>query len=172
MIPAPKSLRLIAAACFLAGTTQAASADQLPIPAGEIILTVSGNIENTNAGDTAQFDREMLDALGLVDITTATPWYDGVVTFSGVPVANLLELVAAEGETITALALNDYEVKIPVSDAWDTGVILATRLNGEEMTVRNKGPIFVIYPYDSDDDLKSQTYYARSAWQVNRLIIR
>lgn len=172
MVPAPKSLRLIAAACFLAGTTQAASADQLPIPAGEIVLTVSGNIENTNAGDTAQFDREMLDALGVVDIATATPWYDDVVTFSGVPLADVLELVAVQGEMITAIALNDYEVEIPVSDAWETGVILATRLNGEVMTVRDKGPIFIIYPYDSDDDFQNQTYYGRSAWQVNRLVIR
>jgi hypothetical protein len=51
-------------------------------------------------------------------------------------------------------------------------VILAIKRNGEYMSVRDKGPLFVIYPYDSSPDLKSQTYYARSAWQVAKIDVR
>jgi hypothetical protein len=40
------------------------------------------------------------------------------------------------------------------------------------MPVRDKGPLFVIYPYDSRPELKSQLYYGRSAWQVSKLVIR
>ncbi|MFN4129142.1 MAG: molybdopterin-dependent oxidoreductase [Paracoccaceae bacterium] len=157
------------AVCLMAGT---GGADEIPSPTGEIILTVSGGIANTNSGDTAQFDRQMLEAMGLVDVITATPWHDGRVTFSGVPLGEVLKTVGAEGETITAIALNDYEVEIPLSDAEDTGVILALKLGGEDLSVRDKGPIFVVYPYDSSVILNSQTYFARSAWQVSRLVIR
>lgn len=157
------------AVCLMAGT---GGADEIPSPTGDIILTVSGGIAHTNSGDTAQFDREMLEAMGLVDVVTATPWHDGRVTFSGVPLGEVLQTVGAEGETITAIALNDYEVEIPLSDAEDTGVILALKLGGEDLSVRDKGPIFVVYPYDSSDTLNSQTYFARSAWQVSRLVIR
>lgn len=171
-MPAPRLLSLIASTVLLAGTCATASAKDLPTPTGEVILTVSGHIENTNVGDTAQFDRQMLENLGLVDVTTSSPWYDDKVTFTGVPVKALLREVEAEGDTITAGALNDYQSDLPLSDAWETGVILALKLNGRDMTVRDKGPIFIIYPYDEAEKYRTQTYYSRSAWQVTQLIIR
>jgi hypothetical protein len=39
------------------------------------------------------------------------------------------------------------------------------------MPVRDKGPLFIVYPYDSDTRLQSQTYYSRSAWQVCKLLV-
>jgi len=50
-------------------------------------------------------------------------------------------------------------------------VILAMKRDGNYMPVRDKGPLFIIYPYDSDPQLQSQTYYTRSAWQVAKLIV-
>jgi len=152
--------------------TGVATATELPQPTGQIILTISGDIERRNAGEAAVFDRMMLESLGYVDVVTTTPWHDGKTTFSGVPLLQLLEYVGASGETIVAVALNDYEVEIPVSDAIETGVIAATKMNGNDMSVKEKGPIFIIYPYDSSDALQSQTYYTRSAWQVAELMIR
>lgn len=164
-------IQSVMAATLTIGFAFGAYADDIPLPEGDIILTISGKIANTNVGTTAQFDRAMLEGLGLSEIQTRTPWYDGEMVFSGVPMKDLLEFVGAEGDSITAVALNDYEVDIPVSDTIDTGVILASRLNGEEMTVRNKGPLFVIYPYGDMSELNNQTYYSRSAWQVTRLEI-
>jgi len=149
-----------------------ATAQSLPAPQGDVILTVSGRIAVTNIGNTAQFDRDMLEKLGQAEITTVTPWFDGESTFTGTPLSTLLQAVGAEGETIKAIALNDYETDVPLTDAWDSDVILATKLNGEIMTVRDKGPIFIIYPYSSSVRFQTQTYYARSAWQVMKLVIR
>lgn len=169
-MPLSNYLSIMVAALTM-GHVNGVLADEISKPKGEIILTISGRIENTNSEGIAQLDRAMLEGLGLVDIKTATPWFDSEMVFSGVPFSRLLEFVGAEGETITAVALNDYEVDIPISDTVETGVILASRLNGEEMTVRNKGPLFVIYPYDDMRELDNQTYYSRSAWQVTRLNI-
>jgi hypothetical protein len=36
------------------------------------------------------------------------------------------------------------------------------------MSVRDKGPLWVIYPYDSDD-YRSEVIYSRSIWQLDRL---
>ena len=44
-------------------------------------------------------------------------------------------------------------------------MILALKRDGEYMTVR-AGPIFIVYPFDSNPDLKVQKYYSRSVWQV------
>jgi hypothetical protein len=51
-------------------------------------------------------------------------------------------------------------------------VILALKRNGEYMPVRDKGPLFVIYPFDSKPELKTQTYYGRSVWQVAKIVVK
>lgn len=160
--------------CLLAGLaafTGTASAEPLAKPTGKTILTISGRIDNTNAAGTAQFDREMLEALGMETVKTATPWYDGPVVFEGVRLDKLMKLVGASGKTIKAVALNDYTNTIPIEDFSKFGVLLALKRDGTYMTVRDKGPLFIIYPYDSDPQLQSQTYYARSAWQLAKLIV-
>jgi hypothetical protein len=39
------------------------------------------------------------------------------------------------------------------------------------MPVRDKGPLFIVYPYDTDSDLRHRRFYSRSAWQVGRLVV-
>ena len=150
----------------------AAYADSIPAPTGKPILTISGDISEKNAGDTAQFDRAMLEKLGLVTIETTTPWYQGPMKFEGVPMDKLMADVGAKGQHVVAYALNDYTTEIPMEDFTKHHAILALKRNGEYMPVRDKGPLFVVYPYDSDPELKSQTYYSRSAWQVARLVVK
>ena len=157
-------------ALLLACTTNQAAA--LDAPTQTPILEISGSITQTNQGDTAVFDRAMLEAIGQATIVTRTPWIDGVSTYEGVPLQALMEAVGASGDTVTAIALNDYVTTIPLSDFAEHGAILALRFNGEYMSVRDKGPLFIIYPFDSDPDLRTQTYFGRSAWQVKQLIVR
>ncbi len=162
------SLAILLASLFFGNVSLA---EDLPAPTGDVILTITGNIANTNDGDAAKFDRAMLEGLGMVEISTSSPWYDGVKTFEGVPARTLMDLVGAEGTTINAVALNDYETEIPLADTQETDMIFALKIDGQEMEVRDKGPIFVIYPYDSSPEFQSQTYYSRSAWQVTRLTV-
>jgi hypothetical protein len=149
---------------------QAAAASLSPIT-GRPILTVSGRIKIFNAGETAVFDRPLLESLGMTGFVTTTPWYDGPVRFDGVPMARLMEAVGATGETLIATALNDYETRIPVSDLAEFGVLLALKRNNEYMPVRDKGPLFIVYPFDSNRALKNQKYYSRSAWQLARIVV-
>lgn len=149
-----------------------ARAGTLPAPQGNVILTISGKIANTNAeGQTAAFDRAALEAMGLSSFTTRTPWYPNPVTFEGVPAARVMEAVGAAGTTATAVALNDYSTEIPLSDFTRYNVLFALKRDGSYMPVRDKGPIFIVYPYDTDPILHSRAYYGRSAWQVSRITI-
>ncbi len=141
----------------------------LPPPSGKVILTVSGRIDVTNKGSSAEFDYAMLEALGMDRIETTTPWYDGIVQFDGVRMQRILQAVGASGESVTAVALNDYTTEIPIDDIRRYGVLLAMKRNGSDMPVSDKGPLFIVYPYDSKPELKSQKYYSRSAWQVASL---
>ena len=154
---------------LVAAAAPASAAPALPQPTGAPILTVSGRIGVFNEGSTARFDRQMLEAIGMVSFVTATPWYDGPVTFEGPLMTKLMQMVDARGDTVTAVALNDYVTEIPISDFARYGVILALKRNGSYMPVRDKGPLFIVYPYDSDPVLKHRRYYSRSAWQVTRI---
>lgn len=150
----------------------AAQAGELPQPLGKPILMIQGKIGTANRDGTAQFDLAMLEQLGMTTIETKTPWFDGPVKFEGVPLSKLMSTVEASGRTIVAVALNDYSSEIPIGDIAKYNVILALKRNGEYMPVRDKGPLFIIYPYDSDPELRSQTYYGRSVWQIAKLIVK
>jgi hypothetical protein len=134
-------------------------------------LTVEGSINGSSGMGELQLERSELEALGTVVVETRTPWHDGPVTFEGVSLHVLMDHVGAAGETVKAIALNDYSSVIPLSDFEEHGVILAFKSDGEYMSVRNNGPYFIIYPYDSSPDLQAQKYYARSVWQVTRLVV-
>ena len=91
----------------------------------------------------------------------------------------LASLAGASGHVIAdairpgpARALNDYSTDIPVEDFRKYEVLLALKRDGAYMPVKDKGPLFIVYPYDSDPELKHQRFYSRSAWQVARMVLK
>ncbi len=143
----------------------------LGIPAGKIILKITGKITNLNINNAAVFDRAMLEALGMDTIETMTPWYSNIVKFEGIRMDALMQQVGATGNSITAIALNDFSSEIPISDFNKYGVILALKRDGNYMPVRDKGPLFIIYPYDTSPELQAQKFYSRSAWQLSQMVV-
>jgi len=155
------------AATTLTGLSGAALA--LEPAAGKAILTVSGKIDVTNGEGNAAFDLAMLEGLPQKTFTTHTPWSNQPVEFSGPLLRDVLGAVKARGGTLRAVALNDYKVAIPAADAARFEVIIAHHMNGQPIPVRSKGPLFIVYPYDSSAELRSSTYYERSIWQLKAI---
>ena len=84
----------------------------------------------------------------------------------------MLALAGAQNPvTIKATALNDYQISIPAEDAAKLGVIVAHQIDGKAIPVRERGPLFVIYPFDSAAELRSTRYYERSIWQLKSIRI-
>lgn len=103
-------------AAWLGVAPAPAGVASLARPEGRVMLVVSGAIENTNAEGEARFDRSMLESIGLTTLVTTTPWTDGDVRFEGVLARDLMAAVGAKGESILAVALNDYKTQLPLSD--------------------------------------------------------
>lgn len=165
--------------CFLltvdflpAGPAPALGAEGLTRPTGRVILSVSGDIANTNAGDRADFDRDMLEAIGLTELRTSTHWTEGVQTFEGVLARDLLAAVDARGQTAKAIALDDYSVEIPLSDFQAYAVLLALKMNGKYMRVRERGPLWIVYPRDDHKELVGKDVDAKWLWQLRKLEIK
>jgi hypothetical protein len=141
----------------------------LATPKGTVILRVLGEIEHTNQGDAALFDRDMIEALGMETLVTETPWTEGEVTFEGVQAKRLLEVLGAHGDHVLARALNDYTVEIPADDLEVRDLFLALKMDGRYLRVRDKGPIWVIYPFSGRPELNTPVYHNRAIWQLEQL---
>ncbi len=147
------------------------SAFALDAPSGKVVLTITGKIGEKNVADKAVFDLAMLESLPQQTFTSMTPWDKHPIKFTGPLLRDVLAAAKASGTTIKAAAINDYQTSIPVEDAKKFDMILAHKMNGEAIPVRTKGPLFIVYPYDSKPELRSATYYDRSAWQLKSMNI-
>ena len=156
---------------LLAALFGVAGAQTLAKPAGPVILSIGGQISQRNVGEFAEFDAAMLDALKVNQFSTTTPWHKNSVAFSGPSLQSVLNAVGAKGKVLRMKALNDYEIQVPFDDASEFGPVLARRADGVELTIRTKGPLFMIYPFDSKPKLKNDIYYSRSIWQLTKIVV-
>jgi hypothetical protein len=102
-------------------------------------------------------------------VTTNTPWTVGKRVFTGVSFADLLgKYGIAEGD-VRVSALNDYSVTVPVTELTENGAILAYQLDGKTMSVRDKGPYWVIFPFDSHPSFQTDQYWSYAVWQVKSI---
>jgi hypothetical protein len=121
-------------------------------------------------GREAVFDLAGLEALGTAPLVTRTAWTGSApASFSGVPLARLLEAVGAEGDTLRAVALNDYAVTLPREDATRHGAFLATRQDGVPIRIRDRGPIWLLYPWSERPELDTPVYRERAIWQLRQI---
>lgn len=147
-------------------------AEEIQRPSGSVLLTVAGNIANTNGRGVADFDRAMLEDLHQYNVTMKTPWTDGEVSFQGFQVRDLMAMVGAEGREVVATALNDYSASIPFEDFAERDVLIAMEMNGEPMRVRDKGPLWIIYPVDPGTGELTVVDRDRMVWQLRQLTIQ
>lgn len=157
--------------CLLAGLFPLmAMANASSPPTGPVVLEVSGAVNVEGSNGVLAFDRAMLEALEWVEIETYTSFTEGPQVFAGPTLSSLLTAVGASGQVIHASAVNDYTVTIPVSDAEAHDVILAMNMNGSPMRVRDKGPIWVVYPL-SEEDAERRLFDDQMIWQLTRMRI-
>lgn len=159
---------------FVRGAAALLAAAALPVlaldrPGGTIVLTLTGRVRMPNDGERAQFDMGMLEALPQTSFSTRTPWYAQARRFTGPLLRDVLAAAGAQGTLIRMAALNDYKVDMPYEDAQRYDVIVARLLDERPMAVRDKGPLFVIYPFDARPELRGAVYYSRSAWQLRSI---
>ncbi|MEI4488004.1 oxidoreductase [Frigidibacter sp. MR17.14] len=142
-------------------------------PQGPVLLTASGAIAGPEGKQVVELDQAMLDGLPKVTFTTTTIWTEGPQEFTGVPLGALLTALGAKGKTLAATAENDYSIEIPIED-WPQGLepVVAYARNGKAMSIRDRGPLWIVYPYDSDARLRTEVIYSRSIWQLNRIEVR
>lgn len=144
--------------------------DPIPAPAGEVVLTLSGDISVTNSGESLVMDMETIEKLGLVEYTVDDPWAETKVTYTGVLLSDLKKYsgMSNAATSIAMTALDDFTVDISVADIDRWPIMLATRTNGEYMDIENAGPTRIIFPYHTGTfDL--ETYNKFWIWNLKSM---
>ena len=149
--------------------------DQIPMPTGDIILRVSGDVSQTNDNGSLSFDIATLEQLGLVEYTIADPWQNHEdVTYTGVLMSDLLEY-AGMSDTATnvhMVALDEYAVDISIADMKKWPVLLATRTNNEYMDVESSGPTRIVFPFQAHKEIDEDTYKVLMIWNLRDIEIQ
>lgn len=138
---------------------------------GEILLTIEFEPVRGRAPPPRRLSLCDLRAYPPVHVHTSTIWTSGPQRFTGLRLHDLLRDHAVTRGRIALHALNDYRIFIPVSEIAPDGAVIAYERNGGPLSRRGKGPLWVIYDYDSDPRLRSETVYSRSIWQLDRIVV-
>jgi hypothetical protein len=159
-MPMPGLPVLVAAVAVLfAADTRSACAQQ------ETVFVV----KNEATGQLMPFDRSSLEAMRQVTYRTTTIWTDGVREFRGVPLSEVLQDVGVSSGKVVFVATNDYSAEMPVEEVTADVPLLALTIDGHPMRLRDKGPVWVVFPYDLATDYQSEVVYSRSVWQMVRI---
>ena len=133
---------------------------------GKIVLTVE------SAGHQTPFDMRTLEALPQRTYKLTTPWHLRPVSFQGPLMRDVFANAGVRGTRIKAIAVNDFTADIPFAHAEAHDVIVALRMDGKPISARDKGPLFLIYPYDRLPDEEREAYFDLSVWQLDVLRVK
>jgi hypothetical protein len=150
-------------ACLFAGGSVA-------LCGSSVVLTVMGAVA-ANSGR-VELSLADLEAVGPVELNTHTPWTEGEQRFTGVLASKLLQEVGSRGEMIDAIALDDRKVTIPRKELEKYPIIIAFKHNGQYMRIRDKGPLWIIYPLDEYPELRTLQREHRMVWHLQALMIK
>ena len=45
------------------------------------------------------------------------------------------------------------------------------RADGQDIGIRDRGPLWLIYPWSQHETLQRELYYSRSIWQIREIIV-
>ena len=182
------SLKLLGPVCLAISVSSSPAFAELPadtkcIP-GETVLLSAGDYESIIAPDDGEAILTMKGADGSQVMLTeaqfaALPQYaiatenehlDGMNCYEGPLGRDIMTLMnATSADTINLTAINDYWVEMPMSLILDYDVVFARSVNGQALSLRDKGPIWVMIPQADNSELRDPFYGTYMVWQLNRV---
>jgi hypothetical protein len=124
-------------------------------------------------GQTQAIGPDDYQAIGETEITTKViSMGDDERVVKGVLGRKLLDYVKSEGQTVTIVALDGYAMEVPVEDLVKYDVVVATEIDGKKLSIRDKGPAWLIYPISTNKELEDTVYESRSVRQIKTITIQ
>jgi len=163
-----RRLMLVISLVSLPSLLWAAGPERVSLPptiSDRVALTVTRADQSKRDFTVAQ-----IESLGVYRLTTKTFWPKDDGTYEGVLLADFLKEAGLEKlPKIQVTALDGYSVSIPREDWTRWPVLLATRRDGAPLSVRNKGPLRLIFPMALDRELSVRSMGTHWAWMIRSI---
>lgn len=161
--------RLCLALLLSLSLTSSLQADEVAAPdAAPILLLRLGE-------QLVELDRAQFEALPQHRLQTTTAWTDGKKVFEGPLMRDVLALLGLSANNVASVTLqawNDYEIEVSAADYYQWDVILARSMDGQALTLRDRGPLWVVYPRDDFAALQDSRFDHRWAWMLRTIIVK
>lgn len=134
-----------------------------------VVLTVYGDIElNEQKYNRLDFTLSELQAFAQADITTSHPWSSEQRGYHGVDINNLFDVLFSQQKVLSFQleALNDFGMTINWQKIAPYSPILAWQENQRTMSLRNKGPLWLMLPFDQVPKVKQADFLHFMVWQL------
>lgn len=114
-----------------------------------------------------------LEAMPANEVSTETIWTDKRHTFSSVLFKDLMAKLNVEtaGKKVTMIALNDYSIEVDVDTLIKHNAFIAYAMDGKKMRIRDKGPLWVLYPFSDQPEINIPPFQAHSIWQLKTIVL-
>ena len=132
-------------------------------------LCLDGDI---SAGVPVVRDMEELLEFPQVSFETTTIWTEGLHEFSGPSLSSVLAAFEAGPGDLTLSALDRYSATLRRSMVDVLSPIIALRLDGQRIERRNKGPFWLMFPFDSHEKFQTAEYFAVSVWHLTQIKVQ
>lgn len=123
-------------------------------------------------GSSVDVTYQDMDKAGRIDLKTKLVSLEGEHVANGPLMRDLLTYFGATGQSVDMAALDGARIEIPVSDFHTYDAILATDVNGKRLSVRERGPAWLVYPLTDNPELDNPVYEMRSLWQVKTITMK
>ena len=158
-----RTVASFAAAILAAVVAGSSSATESEAPSGPVVLTVAGNVANTNRSayrdkldvifgyhkrtfDRAfAFDRAMLEGPGTVALRIEHPDWGGPMMVSGPRLADVLRMAGCPGGPLATLALDGFHTEISPEALAAHEWVVATRAEGRPLGLGERGPLWLVF---------------------------
>ena len=128
------------------------------------------SVKNSGCKSTTQLSDAQLLALPQQQFVTHHSWSDDAESFSGPLLQDVLDTTCNNAEKIKLTALNDYAIDMDFSEVKKYQPIVALSVNGKRLSVREKGPLWVMLPLD-EHKISDRSLDGIMIWQLSDITI-
>jgi hypothetical protein len=143
--------------------------DDISMPKDKSVLSITGLISKPNDGKMTRLDLATLGEMPIVQLRVFEPFEKRKVTFEGVLMSDLMEIVGAEASAteVHFTALDHYKVDLSLKEIDSKEILLALKSDGKDMSVVDGGPTRIIFPPNSVSGRNSDMWI----WNVKSMLV-
>jgi len=138
------------------------------LPASESTLL---NIYSASQAIDEKYTLKQLQQLPQHDIETIIPWTNETHRYRGPYLEDVFTLANVKGEWLTMYALDHYQISVNFKKIKKYKPILALQVDGKLLTIRSKGPIWLIFPMSDYEELNAAIYHDYMVWQLLKISV-